>query len=170
MFKGKQNKIAILAVATVMAGMMMVGTVNAADTGSAAARADTAPDLEDMLIYAIEDEYGALEHYAAIIDEYGAIRPFTNIMRSEETHIDLLEPLFVSYGFDLPEDVDHPAAPDSLKASFELGVEAEIANIAMYESFLDKDLPADVREVFERLMRGSENHLRAFETGLARYR
>jgi len=169
MFNGTRTRIAVLAVATVMTGMVIVGTA-AADTGSAAARANTNPDLEEMLVYAIEDEYGAREHYAAIIEEYGAIRPFTNIMRSEETHIELLEPLFMSYGYNLPEAVDHPAAPASLKASFELGVEAEIANIAMYESFLAGDLPDDVRDVFERLMRASENHLRAFETGLARYR
>lgn len=169
MFNRTRTGIAVLMGVVALTGTVAV-SATAADTGSAAARTNPAPDLEDMLVYAIEDEYGALEHYAAIIEEYGALRPFTNIMRSEETHIELLEPLFASYGYELPDAVDHPAAPESLQAAFELGIDAEIANIAMYESFLAGDLPADVRDVFERLMRASENHLRAFETGLARYR
>jgi len=169
MFNRTRTGIAVLMGVVALTGTVAV-SATAADTGSAAARANASPDLEEMLVYAIEDEYGALEHYAAIIEEYGVLRPFTNIMRSEETHIELLEPLFASYGYELPDGVDHPAAPESLQAAFELGVDAEIANIAMYESFLERELPADVRDVFERLMRASENHLRAFETGLARYR
>lgn len=53
--------------------------------------------------------------------------------------------------------------PSSLQESDEIGVEAEIRNIEMYESFLKEDLPEDVRIVFENLKRASESHLRAFE-------
>ena len=42
----------------------------------------------------------------------------------------------------------------------EIGVEAEIENIAMYESFLKRELPDDVREVYKRLKATSQNHLR----------
>ncbi|MCK5008763.1 MAG: DUF2202 domain-containing protein [Spirochaetales bacterium] len=42
-------------------------------------------------------------------------------------------------------------------------------NIAMYESFLQEDLPEDVRDLFERLQQASENHLRAFRNNLNRY-
>ena len=38
----------------------------------------------------------------------------------------------------------------------------EIENIAMYERFLQQELPKDVRQVFESLKNASENHLRAF--------
>jgi hypothetical protein len=48
-------------------------------------------------------------------------------------------------------------------------VQAEIDNIAMYESFLEKELPADVAGLFAELKRASENHLRAFQNNLSRY-
>lgn len=165
-----RNRTAIVFLVTAVTLTGTISAVTASDTGSTAALANRAPTLEEMLDYAIEDEYGARAHYAAIIEEYGTLRPFTNIIRSEETHIELLEPLFVTYGYEMPTGVEEPGAPETLRAAFELGVDAEIANIAMYESFLERDLPEDVRDVFERLMRASENHLRAFENGLARYR
>ena len=40
---------------------------------------------------------------------------------------------------------------------------AEVKNIAMYEKFLDQDLPDDIRLVFANLMQASEKHLAAFE-------
>ena len=52
--------------------------------------------------------------------------------------------------------------PESLNEAYKAGVEAEIENIAMYERFLQQELPKDVRQVFESLKDASENHLRAF--------
>lgn len=43
------------------------------------------------------------------------------------------------------------------------GADLELANIAMYERFLKKELPADVRSVFEHLLTGSRNHLAALQ-------
>ncbi len=37
----------------------------------------------------------------------------------------------------------------------------------MYESFLEDDLPDEVRDVSEHLKAGSENHQRAFENGVS---
>ncbi len=106
-----------------------------------------------------------------IIAEYGELRPFSNIIRAEENHISQLIPLFHQFGFEVPEDASNSfvVVPESLKNAFEIGIEAEIVNIAMYESFLEGDLPDDVRDVFEHLKAGSENHQRAFENGLRRY-
>ena len=106
-----------------------------------------------------------------IIQEYGPVRPFINIVKAEETHIGYLIPLFEKYGYNVPEDSanDHVVIPQDIKTSLEIGVNAEIENIAMYESFLEKDLPEDVRVVFEKLQEASENHLRAFNNGLRRY-
>ena len=79
--------------------------------------------------------------------------------------------MFDKYGYSLPKDTSslHVALPADLKSSFETGVQAEIDNIAMYESFLAEDLPADVRDLFERLKEASENHLRACRNNLRRY-
>lgn len=127
--------------------------------------------LEQMLVYAIQDEYLAHAEYEYIINKYGSIRPFSNIIKAEETHIDMLKPLFAKYGFQQPEDSakDHVLIPKDLKHAFETGVQAEIDNIAMYEKFLSKNIPDDVKSVFQSLKNASENHLRAFKNGLSRY-
>ena len=142
-----------------------------ADFGAAGAKVNTAYTLEGMLKYAIEDEYLAKAEYELIISKYGNIRPFTNIIRSEEQHIAWLKDIYKVYSLPVPPDnaKDHVVMPENLKAAYETGVTAEIENIAMYERFLEEELPADVRSLFERLMNASKNHLGAFERGSGRY-
>ncbi len=126
--------------------------------------------IEEMMAYAIQDEYIARSEYELIIDEYGQVRPFTNIIKAEENHIEALEVLFENYDYDLPEDLsaDHVVLPTSLLEAYETGVEAEIANIAMYEVFLAQELPEDVRLVFENLQNASYNHLGSFQYNFER--
>jgi len=127
--------------------------------------------LEEMLKYAIQDEYLAKAEYELIMQKFGEQRPFSNIMQAEEYHIEILLPLFTKYNIEIPLDLSdqHVILPDDIKTALETGVNAEIVNIEMYEKFLDKeDLPADVAEVFEELKRGSENHLEAFRDNLNR--
>ncbi|MBN2324022.1 MAG: DUF2202 domain-containing protein [Spirochaetes bacterium] len=141
------------------------------EIGAKAAKKNPDPGIEQMLLYAIQDEYLARAEYYEVIDRFGSVRPFSNIVKSEQTHVGLLVPLFEKYGFTVPEDTyaSHVVVPDDLKSALEIGVQAEIDNIAMYESFLERDLPEDVRAVFERLKAASENHLGAFRNGLSRY-
>ena len=136
--------------------------------GSEGALDDTSLTLADMLTYAIQDEYLARAEYDTIIAGYGSIRPFTNIIRAEESHIAALLPLFDIYGIKAPADEgeSRAVAVASLTEAYQAGVNAEVNNIAMYETFLDQNLPDDVRAVFESLMRASENHLRAFQNRL----
>lgn len=136
--------------------------------GSQGALDDNDLSLADMLTYALQDEYLAHAEYDLILSEYGSVRPFTNIIRAEETHIDTLLPLFETYGITAPADdaASRVASVASLTAAYQAGVNAEVNNIAMYETFLDQNLPDDVRIVFESLMRASENHLRAFQNRL----
>jgi hypothetical protein len=136
--------------------------------GSQGALDDNDLSLADMLTYALQDEYLAHAEYDLILSEYGSVRPFTNIIRAEETHIDTLLPLFEAYGITAPADdaASRVASIASLTAAYQAGVNAEVNNIAMYETFLDQNLPDDVRIVFESLMHASENHLRAFQNRL----
>ncbi len=139
--------------------------------GAKAASEDTSYTLQEMLTYAIEDEYMAKAEYAAIIDTFDVARPFTNIMRAENTHIAELLPLFEAYQVPVPAEssvAGQAVIPETLADTFAIGVEAEEKNIAMYEAFLKQDLPDDVREVFENLRDGSINHLAAFERGVSR--
>ncbi|OHE36550.1 MAG: hypothetical protein A2013_04380 [Tenericutes bacterium GWE2_38_8] len=121
--------------------------------------------VEEMLVSAIQDEYLAQATYAAIIDAYGEIKPFTKIILAEQTHIDLLLPLFAAYGIEVPvnDAAQYVVLPDSISSALSTGVQAETLNIAMYDAFLSQvDLPADVQTVFEYLQAASENHLAAF--------
>ena len=121
--------------------------------------------LEDMLTYAILDEYLAKAEYEAIIDTFGEVMPFVKIVEAEQTHIDLLLPLFETYGIEVPENnaANQVVIPESITSALATGVQAEEANIAMYELFLSQDnLADDVRTVFEYLKNASENHLQAF--------
>ncbi len=148
--------------------MSLIGSSVFADTtdfGAAGASNDTTYTLEEMLEYAIEDEYLAYAEYELIIEELNASRPFTNIIKAEKAHIEIVETLFKAYDLPLPE-IDASSyiiLPDSINDALEEGVKAEIANIAMYEAFLKEDLPEDIKLAFENLKRASEFHLAAFE-------
>jgi hypothetical protein len=155
-----------------IAGLLVTGittgvTAYAAtsDTGAAGASNDTEYTLEEMLVYAIEDEYLAQAEYDAIMDTYGTQKPFSNIIKAEATHISLLEPLFEEYNAEIPiKDWESLVlVPESIETAYAIGVDAEEKNIAMYESFLKENLPEDVRDVFEKLMNASEKHLAAFQ-------
>jgi len=134
--------------------------------GSTGALSDETYTLEEMLIYAIQDEYAARAEYDYIVNNFDITKPFSNIIKSEETHISLLVPLFEAYGLMLPEDTssDHLIPITSVQEAFDTGVTAEILNISMYNIFLEQDdLPQDVIDVFTKLRDASENHLQAFE-------
>jgi len=159
--------------------LMIVGAVGTSgisafasedDYGAAGASYGDEFTLEEMLDYAIEDEYLAKAEYEKIMETYGEQRPFSNIIEAEKTHVELLLPLFEAYGIDVPLDTasEHTMIPDSVEEALEVGVQAEIDNIAMYEKFLAGDLPDDVREVFEDLKKASESHLTAFQRGSGR--
>ena len=155
-----------------VAGLLVTGLTTGASVyaanagiGAVGASADTKYSLEEMLVYAIEDEYLAQAEYDVIMDTYGTKKPFSNIIKAEATHISLLEPLFEEYDVKVPvKDWESlVAVPESLDAAYEIGVEAEEKNIALYESFLKENLPDNVREVFEDLMNASKKHLAAFQ-------
>lgn len=158
---------AVLSLSMVFAPLSaFAGTTD--DYGHIGAAADDDFTLEEMLIYAIEDEYLAKAEYEKIMSQFDVTRPFSNIMKAETQHISALLPLFEKYGITVPDNTasEYLVIPETLAEIFSIGVEAEVANIAMYEKFLaDPDLPEDVKLVFTALMKGSENHLKAFERG-----
>jgi hypothetical protein len=155
-----------------IAGLLVTGITTGvsayaatSDTGSAGASGDSEYTLDEMLVYAIEDEYLAQAEYDLIIDAYGTQKPFSNIIKAEATHISLLEPLFEEYNIEMPvKDWESlVSVPASIEAAYAIGVETEEKNIAMYKSFLKENLPEDVRDIFEKLMNASEKHLAAFQ-------
>lgn len=147
-----------------------------ADYGAAgAAKTASAWSVEQMLRYAIEDEYFARAEYVAVMNKFGTQRPFVNIKASEDQHISWLTEIYMDRKLAIPVDdaSSRVPIPASLSDAYRTGEKAEIDNIAMYASFLRSPLigkseNADLKTLFERLMAASENHLRSFRTQLAR--
>jgi hypothetical protein len=123
-------------------------------------------DLNGYLTAAINDEYRAQDTYENVMTRIGQVRPFVNIKRAEEQHISLLVNLFNTYGLPVPGDtVGGFAAPATLAEACALGVEAEIANVQLYDSLLNgtANYP-DVQSVFRQLQSASQDkHLPAFQ-------
>jgi len=123
---------------------------------------------KEALDEAINDEYKALATYEAVISKLGTVRPFSMIKGAEEQHIASLKAIYDKYGLLAPKNTlsGKVTAPTTLKEACQIGVEAEIANAALYR---EKLLPAvkdyeDIISVFTNLMNASqEKHLTAFE-------
>jgi hypothetical protein len=167
-----KRKILTIAMLGAIGIMSSVGIASAStsDFGAAGAKAQDSYTLPEMLTYAIQDEYLAKTEYQKIMDTFGVQRPFSNIIKAEDNHISELQPLFTQYDVPLPADTasDYVVIPSTLQDAYKAGVEAEINNIAMYEAFLEQDLPYDVNAIFENLKTASEKHLQAFERGVSR--
>jgi hypothetical protein len=139
--------------------------------GSVSALDQTTFTIEEMLIYALQDEYAARAEYDYVLSTFDITKPFSNIIKSEETHISLLLPLFDTYELAELEDTSdsHLISIGSVEEAFDIGVQAEIFNIAMYNLFLEQDdLPDDIKDVFIKLRDASMNHLAAFEKNAAK--
>jgi len=107
-----------------------------------------------------------------VLAAFGEVRPFSNIVESEERHIRALDGLYRKYGWAVPPDrwAGRVVAPASLHDACRAGVEAERENGALYARLIEAARGhADVVAVLRRLQSASqERHLPAFERGLAR--
>jgi rubrerythrin len=120
---------------------------------------------------ALDDEYKARATYRAVIDRFGEVRPFVNIIASEQRHIEALWRQYRRHGLEPPEDrwagtVDAPA---SIEEACRQTAQAERDNEAMYDRLLGAIDQPEIRRVMSRLQEASrERHLPAFERCLER--
>lgn len=127
----------------------------------------TPQGIEAALIEAIEDEYRAKAVYQAAIAKFGPIAPFSRIADAEARHAAALVPLFEKHGLPVPADrfAGQVQIPETIEATCQLGVDAEIRNAAMYERLSANVQDPDARAVFARLASASgDNHLAAFQS------
>jgi len=120
----------------------------------------------EALSLAINDEYKARATYKKVIEKFGEVRPFSNIINSEENHISALKSLYNKYDLDIPTDEWYDKVPefDSVEDACEAGVHAEVENAALYDELFSKVDNQDIIAVFTSLRDASENsHLPAFE-------
>lgn len=140
---------------------------------------NTPISTENQLLYLIEEEKLAHDVYLAMYEKYGA-RVFGNILKSENNHqsrvLTLLEsrnipdPRSETVGVFTNQSLQKlyndliAQGNQSLTEAYKVGVaieELDIADIKEDLSTLDPS-QTDVKSALEALLRGSENHLRAF--------
>lgn len=94
------------------------------DLGTTGASSASNYSVNEILVYAIEDEYLAQAEYNTMIEKFGVQRPFSNIIKAEATHINLLTPLFEEYGATVPNKdwASLVTVPESLAVAYETGI------------------------------------------------
>ena len=128
-----------------------------------------------------EEEKLARDVYNAFYDRYG-LRVFSNIAASEQAHMDAVLTLLNRYGLADPaaaapgvfNNDDLQALYDdlidqgnaSLTAALQAAVLIEETDIADLQDGLALTSHADLRAVYNNLLRASQNHLRAFSRQL----
>ncbi|MEA5599187.1 DUF2202 domain-containing protein [Rivularia sp. UHCC 0363] len=115
---------------------------------------------------ALDDEYKAKAFYTAVIKKFGEVRPFSNIVHAEGRHTRRWQTLFSQYGLPVPADsyVGQVEAPGTLAAACEMAIASEVANVQMYDEFLEFVTEPNLRDTFSQLRYVSQNnHKPAFE-------
>jgi len=137
------------------------------------------------LLKMVEEEKLARDVYLALYDKW-SIPAFANISRGEQRHMDAVASLLDKYGlanpvagleagtFATPEVQDlYQQLVDNGSSSEEnalrVGATIEDLDIKDLKECLEDTDNQDITAVYENLMRGSENHLRAFTSLLKVY-
>jgi len=137
----------------------------------------------NALQYMREEEKLARDVYLALYDIWG-LQIFNNIASSEQTHTDAVKTLIDRYGItdnfsaeygvfinpDLQALYDQlvEQGSRSIGDAIKVGAAIEEIDILDLEESLSKTDKVDIITVYENLLKGSENHLRAFVSTLER--
>lgn len=127
---------------------------------------DLSDSEAEALKAALDDEYKARTVYAEVISDLGSQRPFTQIIRAEDSHIAALVNLLNKYGIEVPANpyIDNVPSFDTLAEACAAGVQAEIDNAAVYDRLFSMVDNPDIVQVFTALQQASlTKHLPAFE-------
>jgi len=136
----------------------------------------------DGLVFMREEEKLARDVYLTLYEEWG-LRPFSNIAASEEKHTDAIKALLEIYEITDPvtddtvgvfANADLQALNDqllemgsaSLVDALKVGAAIEEIDILDLIKYLEATEEANIEWVYENLLAGSENHLRAFVSQL----
>ncbi len=118
------------------------------------------------LVRAIQEEFGAQALYQSVLEQFGDVFLFNRIVPSEGQHASALIRQAEKYGVPIP---DYPAAEGlptfaTLSEACQAGVEAEIADAALYDELMASTTHQELLWVYQRLQSASlTNHLPAFE-------
>jgi hypothetical protein len=177
--KTKRSLIVIsLLLSAFISAALIVSPAIAAQTGRRGAGLATLTEAETTdLLFMREEEKLARDVYIVLYEKWESV-VFKNISASEQRHMDALKKLIVKYGLQdsaSPEpgvfnDQELQAlynalvsrGEQSLPDAFEVGKLIEETDIEDLQNALAGTVKIDLQMVYGNLLRGSENHLRAF--------
>ena len=156
----------------------MLAAAALAPGASAATPTTLTTTQKAQLKYLIEEEKLARDVYTYLAKNV-TTQKFSNIARSEQTHMNYISTLLTKYKLTNPttgkaagafvnKDIQalYNALTKEGKAgvleAFGVGVKIEVIDIASIEKLLTKAMPADVKVALELLLAASQNHLEAF--------
>jgi hypothetical protein len=168
----KRTLIGLLSVLLVAAVAAVVVPVSSGADGL------TAAEIAELQ-YMREEEKLARDVYRAMAAEWPQATVFSRIAASEQRHMDAVKVVLNRYGIadpaagkaagrftnpELQELYDELVAKGSrsLDAALGVGVTIERADIADLEKALEETGNPDLERLYGNLLRGSQNHLRAF--------
>ena len=163
------------AIAVVMAAGLLAG-VAPAEAATAPTRPTAAQKLQVQ--YLVEEEKLARDVYAYLAANVTS-QKFSNITKSEQTHMDNISALLKKYNFFNPTTTRAPGVfrdtelqklyndliaqgSVSVAAAMQVGIAIEELDIADLKKMMVSPAPADVKLAYDLLLKGSYNHLAAF--------
>ena len=156
----------------------LLAVVALAPGASAATPTTLTTTQKAQLKYLIEEEKLARDVYTYLAKNV-TTQKFSNIARSEQTHMNYISALLTKYKLTNPtkgkaagvfvnkeiqglyNTLTKEGNAGVLEA-FGVGVKIEVIDIASIEKLLTKAMPADVKVALELLLAASQNHLEAF--------
>ena len=136
----------------------------------------------DSLVFMREEEKLARDVYLGLYDLWG-LSIFQNIANSEQTHTDAVKGLLDQFDIEDPADTSPPGifvdealqklyddlmvlGAQSLGDALKVGAAIEEIDILDLQEALEYTQNESIQRVYENLLKGSENHLRAFTSTL----
>lgn len=124
------------------------------------------PTLESVLFADIQDEWRAEAIYARVLADFGDLRPFANVIWAERRHAEAVAGLLNARGISLPDratTVDTAPRFATFREACAAAYQAEVENVALYDTQMKLDLPPDVMAVLRANRDASfYNHMPAF--------
>lgn len=135
------------------------------------------------IMHMIEEEKLAYDVYVTLYEEWG-LKVFRNISQSELRHFDAMKGLVEEYSVSYTDSGRGMYNNDefetlyqeltgrgtiSKEEALQVGALIEDLDICDLDAYLILDLDDNVKSVYESLLHGSENHMRAFTKQLSKY-
>lgn len=146
------KKILGVGAALVLAGALTMSTSMAGQ--------EPTNDLQKLYM----EEKTAFTTYEKAASQFDGERPFSKIVNSEKRHMELVKDLAELKNTELSDDLIEVSDFSSYKEAIDKAIAIEKEDIKVLKEMLnDKNLSQEEKDIYQRLLDGSERHLKAFE-------